>query len=36
MRLEYYINIMMEKLDFAALNTPFLEAPEISSLEDID
>lgn len=36
MRLEYYINIMIEKLDFATLNTPFLEGVEISSLEDID
>lgn len=36
MRLEYYINIMMEKLDFATLNTAFLEVEEISISEDID
>ena len=36
MRLEYYINIMMEKVDFGFLNVPFLEVEEISSDEVID
>jgi len=36
MRLEYYINIMMEKVDFCSLNVPFLEVEEISSDDDID
>lgn len=36
MRLEYYINIMMEKLDFVSLNVPILEVEEISSDDNID
>ena len=36
MRIEYYINIMLEKLDFGSLNMPFLEVEEISSSQDID
>lgn len=36
MRLEYYINIMMERLDFGSLNTLFLDVEEISSSQDID
>lgn len=36
MRLEYYINVMMEKVDFGSLNVSFLEVEEISSDDDID
>ena len=36
MRMEYYINIMMENLDWGTLNVPFLDVEEISSGRDID
>ena len=32
----YYINIMMENLDWGTLNVPFLDVEEISSGIDID
>ena len=34
--MEYYINIMMENLDWGTLNVPFLDVEEISSGRDID
>ena len=34
--MEYYINIMMENLDWSTLNVPFLDVEEISIERDID
>lgn len=36
MRIEYYINIMMENIDWGALNVPFVSMEEITSEHDID
>ena len=36
MRLEYYINIMIENLDFATLNLSIFKMEEISDFLDID
>ena len=36
MRMEYYINIMMENLDWGTLNIPFISMEEITSIHDID
>ena len=33
--MEYYINIMMENLDWGTLNVPFLDVEEISSGRDM-
>lgn len=36
LRMEYYINIMMENLDWGTLNVPFISMEEITSTHDID
>ena len=36
LRMDYYINIMLENLDWGTLNIPFISMEEITSIHDID